>query len=342
MINKMKFVVPSGRYVVAVSGGVDSVTLLHILVTAEMGNEKNANESISVKNQSQTKYDVDNTTNPFSRGLSPRKQRRGVELVVAHLDHGIREESAEDRKFVQKLAHAYGLPYIYERAELGPTASEAAAREARYNFLHKVRKATKSNAIITAHHEDDVLETIVLNLQRGTGNRGLCSLRSTDTVLRPLLHLKKSDIKKYARANKLEWREDDTNLINTYSRNHIRNQLVPKLGRTRRSLLLKCGKRAEELQREIDELTARHLHLQPDTHELDRHGFTMLPHALAREIMAAWLKCRTSIDISSKMLERLVVAAKTGRIGSRIDIANGYSLAIEAKRVKLLRARKVD
>ncbi|QQS18837.1 hypothetical protein IPL68_02130 [Candidatus Saccharibacteria bacterium] len=87
---------------------------------------------------------------------------------MAHFDHGIRPDSVEDRKLVQKLAKQYGLPFVYDRAELGAGASEAVAREARYAFLSRVKEAVGADAIITAHHEDDVLETIIINWLRGT------------------------------------------------------------------------------------------------------------------------------------------------------------------------------
>ena len=86
-----------------------------------------------------------------------------LRLVVAHLDHGIRPDSAEDRQLVQATASGFrGLPFVYHVAGLGASASEDTARQARYQFLHQVRQASGARSIITAHHQDDLLENGLL------------------------------------------------------------------------------------------------------------------------------------------------------------------------------------
>src|SRR6266542_1461422 len=150
----MKVRVSPGKYVVAVSGGVDSMVLLDLL-----------------------------------------RQKPKLELVVSHFDHGIRPDSEEDRRLVQRIARAYGLPFVYARGNLGPKAGEALAREARYAFLRRVQQEQGAKAIITAHHQDDMLETAIMNLLRGTGRRGLSSLKSREGLLRPLLNWTKKDIR---------------------------------------------------------------------------------------------------------------------------------------------------
>ncbi|HEX6258362.1 MAG TPA: tRNA lysidine(34) synthetase TilS, partial [Candidatus Saccharimonadales bacterium] len=125
----------SGTYVVAVSGGVDSIVLLDMLAG-----------------------------------------QAGLELIVAHFDHGIRQDSTEDAEFVRAAAQRYSLPFELGQATLGPGASEEAARTARYSFLRSIAKKYQAR-IVTAHHADDVIETIAINVARGTGWRGLVSLR---------------------------------------------------------------------------------------------------------------------------------------------------------------------
>ncbi len=166
------------RYVVAVSGGVDSIVLLDMLSRMD-----------------------------------------DVELVVAHFDHGIRADSAHDAQFVKELAQKYGHAYESTREELGAGASEEVARTHRYRFLHTVAK--KHNAqVVTAHHTDDLVETIAINVIRGTGWRGLAVFNAP--VVRPLLLSTKADILKYAHDNNLPWREDSTNSDTTYLRNAVR------------------------------------------------------------------------------------------------------------------------
>lgn len=292
--------IPSGTYVVAVSGGVDSVVLLHLL--KEMSRRENS-------------------THRF---------------VVAHFDHGIRGDSEVDRRHVQKLAEHYKLPFAFERVELGAGASEATARSARYKFLHKLRRACGAQAVITAHHQDDVIETALLNLLRGTGGRGLHSLESRQFLLRPLLGIPKKDLLRYARANGLVWREDSTNANMAILRNYLRHRVVADMGITHRSMLLKRSRRAAELTKEIDSIVANYLHVQPAADALNRASFIQLPHVVAREVMASWLRLRApEVELSRKMLERLVVAAKVGRNGSQVDIAAGYHLRLSGRVIQL-------
>ncbi len=138
-------------------------------------------------------------------------KKSDIKLVVAHFDHGIRHDSKEDRQLVQSVAKKNRLPFVFDKASLGPKASEAESRKARYNFLRSVKNASSARAIITAHHQDDVLETAVLNILRGTNRKGLSSLKSTDEIIRPLTHIDKDSLYKYAKDNGITWREDSTN-----------------------------------------------------------------------------------------------------------------------------------
>jgi len=276
-----------GRYVVAVSGGVDSVVLLHML-----------------------------TKQPDLR------------LTVAHYDHGIRDDSVEDRRLVQELARVYDLPFIYHAGNLGSGTSEAVARQARYEFLHQVRTASGAGAVITAHHQDDLLETVILNLLRGTSRRGLSSLKSTDVVKRPLLHISKKELLRYAQREGLRWREDSTNADDRYLRNYVRHNVMPRFAITDREALLQVVRRAAELNEAIEQQMVNYLHVQPAHTALDRYSFVMLPHVVAREVMAEWLLQNTGVELSRTMLERLVMAAKTGRIGTRVDVDGQYWLEI--------------
>lgn len=145
------------------------------------------------------------------------------ELIVAHFDHGIRDDSHLDAEFVKSLANKYGLKFESRREELGPKASEELARDRRYGFLREL--AGKYDAkIVTAHHIDDVIETIAINLLRGTGWRGLSVLDSD--IIRPLTDKTKSDLVKYAKENGLDWRDDITNSGDKYLRNRVRKNLL--------------------------------------------------------------------------------------------------------------------
>lgn len=156
------------------------------------------------------------------------------ELVVAHFDHGIRANSAEDAEFVEAKSREYGLDFYSERAELGEGASEAEARQKRYEFFAKVAEQIDDGRgveIWTAHHLDDLVESVLINLARGTGWRGLAVL-DTAGVRRPFLEtemfyepMDRAAIFEYAAKRRLEYREDPSNSWDEYLRNRIRHEM---------------------------------------------------------------------------------------------------------------------
>lgn len=295
----MKLKLEPGKYVIAVSGGVDSMVLLDVLA-----------------------------------------QTPEVKLTVAHFDHGIRQDSAEDRKLVQARAKQLKLPFVYEEGKLGPGASEAAARQARYGFLHKTRRASGARAVITAHHQDDLIETMVLNLLRGTGRRGLSSLKSTDIVKRPMLDITKRQIRAYALAHKTQWREDSTNADPSYRRNYVRQNLMSKLSIAQRQRLAEIARSAELSNHHLDILLVNYLHSQPKAGQLDRASFVRLHEKIAREVMASWLRASGIRGYDKKTIDRLVAAGKEGRIGSKVDIMSGNWLKVNKNNLALQLAER--
>ena len=302
----MKIDLEPGTYVVAVSGGVDSMTLLHMLMQQK------------------------------SKAQSPKSKGSGYKFIVAHFDHGIRYDSEQDRKLVQEAAKNYGLRFVYDEGNLG-NVSEAAARKARYEFLHQIRQASQARAIVTAHHQDDLLETAVLNLLRGTGRRGLTSLKSSDVIKRPLIDIPKQELINYAQQNGLIWREDPSNQDLKYIRNYIRHKILPRFSAHQKQMLLGIIKSLHETNEEIDRHLTTHLHIQPATDKLDRHYFIMLPHKVAREVMYTWLRRHHVKEVTSKTLERLVTAAKTYKLGQEADIDVTYKLKVDKKYLQLAR-----
>lgn len=284
----MQVMVENGTYVLAVSGGVDSMVLLDLL-----------------------------------------RQRPNVKLVVAHFDHGIRGDSARDRALVESIAREHGLSFVFGEGKLGSTANEDAARKARYEFLESVRRSSGAKAIITAHHQDDVLETAILNMLRGTGRRGLTSLKSTDGIVRPMLSHTKEQIKDYAAAYKLRWHEDSTNQNMRYKRNYVRGKLLPKFSAGQRAQLLILLEQLADINRELDEHLTSVLHTQPATDKLDRKWFIGLPHSVAREVLHTWLRRHGIKNVTKKTIERLVTAMKTGKNTQAIHLDKHHDLTIK-------------
>ena len=266
------------------------------------------------------------------------RQQPNIKLIVAHYDHGIRGDSQLDRQLVQQVAQQHKLPFIYDEGKLGPGASEAVARKARYDFLRSVRQVTGARAIITAHHQDDLLETVLLNLLRGTARRGITSLQSHPDIHRPLLHVTKQELLAHAEGQGLEWREDSTNQDIRYLRNFIRHKLVTQLTAEQRQELLLIVNRLRYTNQAIEEQLVHYLHLQPSIQTLGRKQFIVLPHAVAREVMAAWLRNNGLRDYDRKTLERLVAAAKTWHAGRQADINRDYRLGIGQHKLALIRS----
>lgn len=288
-----------GKYVVAVSGGVDSVVLLDLL-----------------------------------------RRQPGLELVVAHFDHGMRPDSARDRQFVQGLAGQLGLPYVYNEGRLGQGASEAAARAARYKFLRQVKAEVGADAIITAHHQDDVLETAIINLIRGTGRLGLSSLGETAAIKRPLLSVPKSDILAYAKSHRLKWCEDSTNREERYLRNYVRQQVVTKLGDAERLRLLNLLAEMARINSEVNSLVTKLLTEHGQGSQLERGWFIGLPHDASREVLAGWLRAQGLADFDRRGLERLSVGAKTRWPGQRLDVLGGRQLKVGRRTLALERPER--
>ena len=293
----MKVDLEPGKYVVAVSGGVDSIVLLDLLV-----------------------------------------KQPGLDLVVAHFYHGIRPGWVDDMLLVKSQAELHNLPFFFDQAELGPNSSEEQARDARYKFLRHVMEVTNADAIVTAHHQDDLIETAILNIMRGTHRKGLTSLGNTKDIRRPMLGFSKDEIINYAQKHGQQWNEDETNKDKKYLRNYIRHEIIPKLSGAKKQELIELLAKTKSINKELDEQIANFLQFDSGKRGLGRQRFANLPHAVALEIMAGWLRQNGIREFDSKNLNSWVTSAKTLRPGKTTDINGQYVLSIE-KDVLALRAR---
>lgn len=187
------------KIVVGVSGGPDSVTLLNCL----------------------NKY----------------KKELRCEIIVAHINHLIRKDSTDDEQYVENLCNQMGVKCFAKRAEIEKLAqkqkksTEEMGRIVRYNFFDEVAKTEGANKISIAHNMNDNAETMLLNLIRGTGLAGLEGIQPMQykKYIRPLINCERKDIEEYCEKNKLEPRIDSTNSENIYTRNKIRNTIIPKI-----------------------------------------------------------------------------------------------------------------
>ena len=169
------------------------------------------------------------------------RRRFGLELCIAHFEHGLRgQESLDDAAFVKNFSEARGIKFIGGRGDVKKFSAEnkisveTAARTLRYEFLSESRKALNFDAIALAHHADDQAETILMRLLRGATSAGLSAMKTrtvTDCglILRPLLTFRKAELETFCRERNLSPCVDETNFMPDVTRNKIRLELVPLL-----------------------------------------------------------------------------------------------------------------
>ena len=197
-IKKYNLIEDGDKLVLAVSGGPDSMSMLNIL--NELKNDKVIN----------------------------------FEISVAHVNHMIREEAKEDEEYVkeycgQKNIHFYSKSIdVQKLANNNKVGTEEAGRYARYEFFDEILKITESNKVVVAHNKNDKAETIIMNIMRGSGIIGLKGIEpKKGKYIRPLIECERFEIEDYCKKEKLNPKIDKTNFENVYTRNKIRNIVIP-------------------------------------------------------------------------------------------------------------------
>ena len=256
------------RYLVGVSGGRDSVALLHWL-----------------------KFDV------CCR-----------DIIVCHLNHSLRgRDSGSDARFVRNLAKSYNYQFESEKKDVrkiskqNKSSIEVTARDERLVFFAKVSRKWRCKRVILAHHADDNVETVLMNLFRGSGK--LTGIRKESKIvsngvsvelLRPLLSVWRSDIDSYVMANSIRYREDISNQSNDFLRNRVRNTLIPSLRKIfQRDITKSVSRAAEVSMREsdmIDQILLSNEFLWINKNELPLAKLNKLNDALQARAILSWLR----------------------------------------------------
>lgn len=198
-IRKYSLIEDGDKIVLGVSGGPDSISMLNIL--------KEIKEEQIIK----------------------------FEIYVAHINHMIREEAIDDEKYVEDYCNRNNIKCYIKRIDVVKIANdkkigtEEAGRNARYEFFEKILKETDSNKIAIAHNKNDKIETIIMHLLRGSGLSGLKGIEPIrdNKFIRPIIECERSEIEQYCEENELNPRIDKTNFENEYTRNKIRNMVIP-------------------------------------------------------------------------------------------------------------------
>ena len=270
---------PEARYLIGVSGGRDSVALLHWLVS-----------------------------------LGYKKL---VVCHLNHQLRG--RSSDADARFVQKLSGRYHVDFelaavkVRALAKKKESSIETAAREARYSFFAKAAKRHHCHTIFLAHHADDLVETFLLNLIRGAGLTGLGGMRNVSsryidgvelTIVRPLLSVWRSEIDKHVQEHHLRFREDATNKNLAPTRNRIRNRVIPYLekilGRNIRQNIWRTAMIAAEEEKWINEELSDSINA-----DLSVTRLRALPVALQRRAILKWLRAQNISEVGFDVIERV-------------------------------------
>lgn len=193
-ILKKQLFAENDKLLLAVSGGIDSMVMLHLF------------------------------------------QQLGYQFEVAHMNFALRgEESDKDERFLINYCNQYKIKLHSKKVDTGSYATSAklsiqmAARELRYTWFKSLKTECGFNHLLTAHHADDSVETIFINIIRGTGLSGLKGIVNNEQAIRPLLIFNRRDIEQYAKEHELDWREDSSNASDKYLRNKLRHDLLPKI-----------------------------------------------------------------------------------------------------------------
>lgn len=268
-----------------VSGGVDSMVLLHV-----------ATQAVSSSN-----------------------------LVVCHLDHGLRAESGDDLIFVQKICSKNGVQFESKVLAKSKNQNEAGWRKARQDWGQTVAANFGAQRILTAHHATDLVETMLFRLAKGAGPSGLSPF---DTTTKPFWKMPKSELIDYAKTQEIEWREDISNLNTKFERNLIRQHVLPALRKITPNLE-KVFVSESALFSETAEFLA---HSIPNTSQpLALTDFLDLPPILQKE----WLRAISNGTPSSSEIDDCLRWLKGDPAGNSTKTLGTQMLVIKNKQISL-------
>jgi len=306
-----------GLAIVAVSGGPDSVVMLDLLA-----------------------------------GLSAEF---ALELVVAHLDHGIAPTSADVARDVEALASRYGLPCHVVRLRLGPDAGETAARKARYRELRRLQRALGARYLVTAHHMDDQAETVLFRFLKGSGVAGLAGIprQGPRGLVRPLLPFGRADLLAWLdrsrdpQGSPLAAHQDPANADPRHDRSWLRHHVLPlvderfggeggvaeRLARVARS----AGDDRAAWAAALRQIPGLGFRAEADCVALDRTPLGRYDNMLSEALLRA-LAREVGCSLGPRAGSRLLDFVRSGRSGSIMELGHGWEAEISFDRVRIVRS----
>ncbi|EAX95023.1 PP-loop family protein [Trichomonas vaginalis G3] len=261
------------------------------------------------------------------------KEDWNLDIIVCHLNHGIRETAKRDEEFVKKSCQAYGIKFISKTVNMDEFArekkfsSEEAGRILRYEFF---RENSQGRKILTAHNANDRVETVLFNIMRGTGLKGLSGITHVNgDIYRPLINIKREEIEDYLHKNKLQYFDDETNFEEIYTRNKIRLGLIPELKKFNPYIinsLLRLSDNVEEANEFIGEILEENYNNCLGDNFLIPSEIIKLKKLIAQEVIKKYLE---ENFYSENILNRFNILAIydlcLGDSGRRIDLGKNIS-----------------
>ena len=267
--------------------------------------------------------------------LTALRDRGTLALYAAHVHHGLRAASDEDEAFVRQLCEERRVPLRVYHLQPPAGAGEDWARRERFARLREASEAEGGIPVALAHHRDDQAETLLLHLMRGAGLDGLGGMtRETNigelTVIRPLLAFSRQELRDILAANGQTWREDESNVADTYLRNRVRHQLLPLMNSMSAGCAARIARTAELLSEDEETLNALALRELPAPGErhLSRKALNALPKGLqTRTLRMLWMReAGNTMDeraLSADQTEALAVLISAA-VGSRCNLPGGW------------------
>ena len=276
--------------------------------------------------------------------LAEDSKRNGFSLSVAHFHHGIRGDEADrDAEFCKNAAEKYGIPFFLGSADVpalaqeNKTSLEAEARAQRYSFLEKIMRENGIPILVTAHHADDLIESILIHVLRGSGISGLkgilpCrALADGLFVVRPILNAQKQHILDYCEANSIEFVNDSTNNDKSYLRNSIRSDITPKLYELQPNLpqiFSRLSQNATEADSYIDSVAQRFIDREC-REAIPIEAFLSLHNVLRAKIISILFEKTCGATLERVHVASVIELCKKGVPHSSISLPNNKAAKIE-------------
>lgn len=239
-------------------------------------------------------------------------------IIVAHVNHRLRKQSEEEERFIRRYCEEHQLKLVVRRWPLTKhpqTGIEAAARQMRYRFFAQVMEKEQATILLTAHHQNDLAETMLMKLVRGGQLHQLIGIEekrpfATGYLERPLLIFSKQRLREYAINNHLQWYEDSTNQELTVSRNRFRHQIIPLLEKENPNLLTSLNNYHEQLElaAELEEQYAQKqlAKLTDERERLDLVGLQELSLPKEQLVLVKWLEENGSLELKRGYIKQLL------------------------------------